>query len=101
MTEREEECKVWLDDNRPAPEGWVRARTVAEAQELLETGRVTHLSLDYDLGFDEPTGYDLVRWMAETRTWPRTMIEVHSGHPLGRHLMIKEIRASSPLRYGL
>lgn len=101
VTDREHELKVWLDDVRPAPEGWARARSVAEAQVLLGPGRVTHLSLDYDLGFDQPTGLDLVRWMAVTGTWPSVRLEVHSTHPEGRRRMIEEIRGSSPVKYDL
>ena len=44
--------KVWLDDERGAPEGWMRVRWPDEAIALLKTGQVTHLSLDHDLGDD-------------------------------------------------
>jgi hypothetical protein len=45
---------------RPAPEGWVRARTNAEALQVLRTGEVTEASLDYDLDLrGDETGYDL------------------------------------------
>jgi hypothetical protein len=59
--------KVYLDDERPAPDGWVRVTTPAQAIALLETGEVSHLSLDHDLGDDEGigTGYDVVLWMEE------------------------------------
>jgi hypothetical protein len=62
--------KVWLDDHRspyPDPDEWVWVRTPAEAIELLETGDVSELSLDHDLGLidgdRELTGYDVVTWM--------------------------------------
>jgi hypothetical protein len=59
--------KVYLDDERTAPEGWVQVKTPAQAIALLETGEVSHLSLDHDLGDDEGigTGYDVVLWMEE------------------------------------
>lgn len=41
--------KLWLDDIRPAPEGWYWARSAQAAIGLLSTGEVTHISLDYDL----------------------------------------------------
>jgi hypothetical protein len=44
--------RVWLDDRREAPEGWVRVRTPEEAIELLRRGGVDELSLDHDLGLD-------------------------------------------------
>jgi len=41
--------KVYLDDDRSAPEGWIRAYWPDEVIRLLETGTVTHLDLDYYL----------------------------------------------------
>ena len=56
--------KVYLDDVRPTPEGWVRAYWPDEVIKLLETGLVTELSLDHDLGDDERgTGYDVLTWL--------------------------------------
>ena len=56
--------KVYLDDERIAPDGWTQVRWPDEAIELLKTGQVTHLSLDHDLGDDERgTGYDVVLWV--------------------------------------
>jgi len=43
--------KLWLDDMRPAPIGWLHAKTVAEAIELCERNpQVEKMSLDHDLG---------------------------------------------------
>jgi hypothetical protein len=58
--------KVYLDDERPAPEGWTRVKTPEEAIELLKSNRVTHLSVDHDLGLsDERTGYTVLLWIEE------------------------------------
>ena len=59
--------KVYLDDEREAPEGWIRVKTPAQCIALLETGTVRELSLDHDLGDDEGigTGYDVVLWLEE------------------------------------
>jgi len=59
--------KIWLDDARGAPEGWVRTRTPAETIELLKSGQVEVLSLDHDLGVDDTvgTGYDVLLWLEE------------------------------------
>jgi hypothetical protein len=43
--------KVFLDDVRPKPEGWVRAYTPEEVIERLRSGHVEVISLDFDLGF--------------------------------------------------
>lgn len=42
--------RLWLDDERPAPAGWVHVRTASTAIELLAAGGVTEVSLDHDLG---------------------------------------------------
>ena len=53
--------KVYLDDTRPAPPGWILVRWPEEAIALLEAGEVTDLSLDHNLGDDEcGTGYDVL-----------------------------------------
>ena len=92
--------RVWLDDLREAPPGWVRVRTPEEAIGLLETGDVTEASLDHDLGLlggeRERTGYDVVLWLerevAEGR-WiiPLPEIRVHSANPVGRARMERAI----------
>ncbi len=52
--------KVYLDDCRPTPAGWVPARWPEEVIRLLEQGDVAQLSLDHDLGDDaHGTGYDV------------------------------------------
>lgn len=106
--------RVWLDDLRKEPQGWVRARTMSEAQELLTNNIVEEMSLDHDLGTEPPcnlciedeeclvapdecrcechrkiapTGYDLVKWMAENNMWPRKKPKVHSQNPVGRKNM--------------
>lgn len=58
--------KVYLDDVRSTPKGWVRAYWPDEVIKLLETGNVTHISLDHDLGDDDRgTGYDVLLWIEE------------------------------------
>ena len=42
--------KVYLDDERSTPDGWVRVYWPEEAIELLKAGGVTEISLDHDLG---------------------------------------------------
>lgn len=46
--------KLWLDDERPAPEGWIWVKTGQEAIAILDdlgsaTGELTHMSFDHDL----------------------------------------------------
>jgi len=44
--------KIYLDDIRKAPLGWVHVYWPDEAIALLKTGDVTEISLDHDLGDD-------------------------------------------------
>ena len=94
--------KLWHDDIRPAPEGWVWARTNDEAKEILLSNEVTEISMDHDLGMhhyteqqitENPelifgmgrgphTGLDLVEWMVETGNVP-SVITIHSWNPWG------------------
>lgn len=100
--------RLWHDDVRPPPEGWVWARTNAEAQEILSAGGVVEASLDHDLGYhdvdipedpdeaievlslrgvSEETGYDLVEWMIEHDLVPE-FVTVHSWNPDGAKRMV-------------
>ncbi len=94
--------RLWHDDIREAPEGWVVARTNAEAMHYLRTGEVTEISLDHDLGLQNDTvlpedvdelidlmqeraknqenGLDLVKWMVLHNHVPET-IRIHSWNP--------------------
>jgi hypothetical protein len=80
--------KVFLDDERVTPEGWVRTFWPEEVIALLETGQVAELSLDHDLGDDEHgTGYTVLLWLEEQvvvhgMTPPK--IRVHSANSSAR-----------------
>lgn len=79
--------RLWLDDSRPAPPGWVHCQTVEAAKVLLETGKVEDLSLDHDLGVAKPTGLDLCRWMADTGHWPTNKPTLHTANKHGLLMM--------------
>lgn len=76
--------KVYLDDERVTPDGWVRIYWPDEAIPLLETGEVEIISLDHDLGDDDRgTGYDVVLWIEEAvalRGFKPPRIAVHSAN---------------------
>lgn len=84
--------KVFLDDVRTPPDGsWVLVATAKAAIDLLASGAVTHMSLDNDLGEDEPEGYTVANWL-ERRvltdpTFPIPVISVHSANPVARQRM--------------
>ena len=98
--------KVYLDDLRPTPEGWVRVYWPDEAIRLLKTGEVEVISLDHDLGDDERgTGNDVVLWIEEavfTQQFTPPEIRVHSANSAARKKMeagiasIKQFLSSSP-----
>lgn len=88
--------RLWLDDERTAPPGWVHARTGDEAKLVLLTGQVVHASFDHDLGASE-SSYDVLNWLEGRCTMgegiaPAT-IRVHTANPPGRTRM-KQAAAS-------
>lgn len=89
--------RVFLDDERTTPEGWVRVYWPDEAVALLESGAVEELSLDHDLGDDERgTGYDVVLWIEEAvalRGFKPPRISVHSANSSARDKMIAGIQS--------
>ena len=89
--------RVFLDDERSAPEGWTRVYWPSEAIALLETGRVEELSLDHDLGDDERgTGYEVILWIEEAvalRSFIPPKITVHSANPPAAAKMLAGIRS--------
>lgn len=92
--------KLWLDDVRPAPVGFVWVKTAEEAIAAFATGDVTVASLDHDLEADM-TGYDVLAWVEKcvaTGAWYGSIptIYVHSANPPGRlrmELAVKAIHA--------
>ncbi len=90
--------KVYLDDVRPAPDGWVLVRTAREAIAALAAGGVTHISLDHDLGDDQlfGTGYDVACWIEEAvalRGYVPPEIAIYSANVVGRERMARAIES--------
>ncbi len=87
--------KVFLDDERPTPEGWIGVRWPNEAISLLQTGRVAELSLDHDLGDDaRGTGYDVLLWIEEAVVvsgFRPPRMQVHSANTSARAKMLAGI----------
>ena len=86
--------KLWIDDVRPAPEGYVWCKSVNEAKsEIIGVdisnfgniiNRVEIIDIDHDAGdyaFDGGDYIKLLDWLEETgRNYP---IRIHSMNPVG------------------
>lgn len=96
--------KVFLDDERATPEGWLRVYWPDEAIALLQTGQVTDISLDHDLGDDaRGTGYDVVLWVEEAlqlRGFVPPRMTVHSANPAARLRMLAGIETIERMAQG-
>lgn len=100
--------KLWLDDVRPAPEGWILCRWPEDVIEVLDEDsdiQVTHISLDHDLGDDDyGTGYDVLVWLEKhvyfNPLYVLPMITIHSANPVARQRMEAAITRIREIRYG-
>ena len=102
--------KLWIDDIRPAPKGYVWCKSVDEAKECIEfleeqlakvsTGlrrysgnNIEIIDIDHDAGDYSRFGGDYIRlldWLEETsRNYP---IRIHSMNPVGVQNMLAIIR---------
>lgn len=96
--------KLYLDDKRDTPEGWERTYTVEETIAQLETRKVTHLSVDNDLGSLDPKteGFNVLNWLERTifedPTFPLPEITVHSSNEGRKKTMLLAIRSMERIR---
>ena len=91
--------KLWVDDERPAPEGWFWAKTSSAAMIMLGVtnggdDKVSEVSLDHDLG-GEDTTRQVVLWMALSNIWPEK-IYIHTANPVGRDWLVGMIERYGP-----
>jgi hypothetical protein len=54
--------KLWIDDERLPPDGYVWAKTYQDAIKHIDTGEVDLISFDHDLG-GKKTGYDVATYI--------------------------------------
>lgn len=94
--------KLWLDDLRPAPEGYELARSVREAQAVIEQieaegGTIEVIDLDHDLGDYAQFGGDgikLLDYLLERDTlYP---VKFHTANPVGRANMERMVQRYWP-----
>ena len=99
--------KLWLDDVRTPPDGWIWAKSVSRAQLLCYSHVFEEMSLDHDLGDYSSEGGDgiaFVDWLCEAgqsvpSLWPK-VIFIHSGNPVGRDNMLRAIDKFGPYKDG-
>jgi hypothetical protein len=81
--------KIWIDDVRPAPEGYHWCQSVNEAKGFIEgclkwNGKIELLDLDHDAGDYAYDGGDYIKlldWLEEIGiNYP---IHIHSMNPVG------------------
>jgi hypothetical protein len=87
--------KLWIDDVRPAPEGYFWCKSVNEAKQKIELNErankinyfkypISLIDIDHDAGnyaFDGGDYINILDWLEETgRNYP---IRIHSANPVG------------------
>ena len=94
--------KLWVDDVRPAPNGYIWLKSVNQAKKYIEENE-THpfeyfslielIDIDHDAGDYAYDGGDYIKlldWLEETgRSYP---IRIHSMNPVGVENMRRIIR---------
>lgn len=102
------EMKVFMDDQRDAPEGWTLARDTDEVVRLLKTGEVTELSLDYHMGVGDANGMDVLgyieHWVyaGEMENLPTMKPHTSDGiHAVRMKQRINRIKEKHHLRYNV
>lgn len=91
--------KIFLDDERPTPDGYHRVYNAHDAIYFLKQGKVSEISLDHDLG-DETifgTGYDVLLWIEvevfQNHKFVPPKMYVHSANPPAKKRMLAAIES--------
>ena len=83
--------KLYLDDVRKCPKGWVPVRNALDAIQLLKEHSVEEMSFDHDLGEDALSGYDVLTWIEEKvfeGKFNPPKIWIHTVNPAGHKKMV-------------
>jgi len=96
---------IFMDDLRDCPDGFILVKTVSQLiyklDELKELDQeVNIISLDHDLGENEPTGYDFVKYLIELGNYDPSIypkqIFLHTANGVGRDNMFKLLERYKP-----
>lgn len=78
--------KIWLDDQRKAPDGYNKiVNNIEDAKELILNNEIELLSIDNDLGHNVAEGFKLIDWIEEQLMYGKIgcfNIQVHSANPV-------------------
>ena len=100
--QEKEEIKIWVDDIREVPEGYIGTKSVNETIMLIEKienegGKIGLLDLDHDLGDYAQFGGDAIKildYLAEyEKFYP---VKIHTANPVGRANMERMIHRYWP-----
>ena len=89
--------KLFLDDIRREPAGYVLVRSFEDCIFELGTKDYDTVSLDYALG-ERFTGLDVLKWMVRNQKFPKNL-NIQSTHGWGRAEMASYIRMYFPKGY--
>ncbi|PLT35224.1 cyclic-phosphate processing receiver domain-containing protein [Bacillus sp. V5-8f] len=78
--------RVFLDDYREPPDGYVLTETIDDCLELLRNFEIEHLSLDHDLTDKIRNGFLLVQLMVKHDLYAAS-ITIHSANAVGGKAM--------------
>lgn len=94
--------KLWIDDLRPAPMGWLWAKTPGEAIAILSSPDydIHTISFDHDLGLDDKgqviDSEGVAKWLevrAANGEGRRIAWTIHSMNPEGRRYLELALRS--------
>ena len=83
--------KLFLDDIRPCPRGYIKIDNYQDCIEFLLKNRnkIDTISLDHDLG-EIKTGYDVCKWIVANEYYDNLQeIIIHSANPVGTKNMLQ------------
>lgn len=92
LTRQAGQRNIWIDDIRPAPEGYYWCKDYDTAIQAIRAYiifgyDINHISFDHDLG-GEKSGYDVAKYLVENQIDIKCF-SVHSMNPVGRNNIIQ------------
>ena len=104
--------KLWIDDIRPAPQGYIWCKSVHETKlhimQHLDPDkriRIEEINLDHDAGDYASQGGDYIKildWLEEYESYGNSIefyISIHSGNSVGRDNMMRIIKKNGWLNF--